>query len=392
MAANTDPSTRTSTGTISEQPTLALEEYAPYVVEDKETGEKRDLSLLPDRYPQSDLFFVCDVADAVLKDVMAELEHPFYSLSKKPDTKIRRYENKGNWLEVTPSVKGLATIYDKDILIYCISQIMASLNRGEEVNRRARINSRELLMFTNRGTAGKDYQSLEDSLKRLAGTTIATNIRIDDEEEMRVFSLIDAATIRRKHGLDGRLLWCDVTISDWVFDAIRKNDVLTLHRDYFRLRKPLERRIYELARKHCGQQDSWSPTLELIYKKSGSRSSLKQFRQMLKHIVKHNLLPDYHTLYNKDEDKVTFLNRGTMPIDREKTWNGQISGEVLERVGQMKTGYDKYQLEQDFRHWVGKLGIHPRNPDAMFLSFCKTVKNKTRPSSEVREEEVEISL
>ena len=76
--------------------------------------------LLPDRHPQHDLF-ICDVADAILKDVIAQMEHPFYSLSKKPETSVRRYEHKGNWVEVTPSIKGLATIYDKDILIYCIS-------------------------------------------------------------------------------------------------------------------------------------------------------------------------------------------------------------------------------------------------------------------------------
>ena len=67
--------------------------------------------LLPDRHPQHDLF-ICDVADAVLKDVMAHMEHPFYSLSKKPETAVRRYEHNGKWLEITPSVKGLATIYD----------------------------------------------------------------------------------------------------------------------------------------------------------------------------------------------------------------------------------------------------------------------------------------
>src|SRR3546814_5319604 len=86
-------------------------------------------SLVPERHPQHDLF-ICDVGDAVLKDVMPQLEHPFYSLSKKPETSVRRYEHNGNWLEVTPSIKGLATIYDKDILIYCISQIMAK--RSEE--------------------------------------------------------------------------------------------------------------------------------------------------------------------------------------------------------------------------------------------------------------------
>jgi Replication initiator protein A len=85
--------------------------------------------LLPVRHPQDDLF-VCDVADAILKDDMASMEHPFFSLAKKPETTVRRYENGNRWLEVVPSVKGLATIYDKDILIYCISQLIAKMNKG----------------------------------------------------------------------------------------------------------------------------------------------------------------------------------------------------------------------------------------------------------------------
>ena len=74
-------------------------------------GASSEGSLIPERYPQHDLF-VCDVADAILKDIMPEMEHPFYSLSKKPETHIRRYEHKGVTIEVTPSVTGLATIYD----------------------------------------------------------------------------------------------------------------------------------------------------------------------------------------------------------------------------------------------------------------------------------------
>lgn len=58
-----------------------------------ETPNPSQLPLLPERHPQHDLF-ICDVADAVLKDVMPQMEHPFYSLSKnqKPasvDTKIK---------------------------------------------------------------------------------------------------------------------------------------------------------------------------------------------------------------------------------------------------------------------------------------------------------------
>lgn len=91
-----------------------------------------DDHLLPAKHSLGDLF-ICDVADAALKDLIPQMEHPFFSLSKKPDTKIRKYEHNGNWLEIVPSVKGLATIYDKDILIYCISQIMEKLKRKEAV-------------------------------------------------------------------------------------------------------------------------------------------------------------------------------------------------------------------------------------------------------------------
>lgn len=83
---------------------------------------------------------------------------------------------------------------------------------------------------------------------------VTTNIRTGDEEQRDSFGLIDAAAIRRKHGLDGRLLWVEIKLSSWVFNAIRGQEVLTLHRDYFRLGKHLERRVYELARKHCGRQ------------------------------------------------------------------------------------------------------------------------------------------
>src|SRR5690554_2192012 len=70
-------------------------------------------NLTADKRGQTDLF-TCDVADAVLKDLMPTLEHPFYSLSKKPLMTDRIYRRGDNWLKVSPSAKGMATIYDKD--------------------------------------------------------------------------------------------------------------------------------------------------------------------------------------------------------------------------------------------------------------------------------------
>jgi plasmid replication initiation protein len=312
----------------------------------------RDEHLLLARHENDDLF-ICDVADAILKDIMPQMEHPFYSLSKRPETKIRRYEHNGNWIEIVPSVKGLATIYDKDILIYCISQVMDKLKRGERVGPRVRINSRDLLVFTNRGTAGKDYNALCEAIDRLAGTRIKTNIRTADEEQLDSFGLIDAASIRRKHGLDGRLLWVEIKLSEWVFNAIRGQEVLTLHRDYFRLGKPLERRIYELARKHCGRQASWTISLETLLKKSGAQSVLFRFRQMVKHIAEHDHLPDYRITFDEDSDMVVFFNRDNKWVERPLPSDGEtlppLPAEAYEEARAAAPGYDVHGLENDWR-------------------------------------------
>lgn len=330
------------------------------------------LPLLPDRHPQHDLF-ICDVADAVLKDVMHQMEHPFYALSKKPETTIRRYEHNSHWLEITPSVKGLATIYDKDILIYCISQIMARLKAGEAVSQRVRINSRDLLIFTNRGTSGRDYMALVEALDRLEGTRIRTNIMTGDEEQIDGFGLIDASSIRRKHGLDGRLLWCEVKLSDWVFNAIKAHEVLTLHRDYFRLRKPIERRVYELARKHCGQQDSWRIGLELLLKKSGSQSPEKRFRQMIRHLADHDHLPDYSVSFDADADMVTFQNRGTMVAYLPSSaWKGRLDPEAYHDARAVAPSWDIHYLEHEWRQWLGENEIEPKAPARHFVKFCKS--------------------
>jgi plasmid replication initiation protein len=350
-------------------------------------------ALLPERHPQYDLF-ICDVADAALKDLMPQMEHPFYSLSKKPETAVRRYEHNGQWLEVTPSVKGLATIYDKDILIYCISQIMAKLKAGEKVSQRVRISSRDLLVFVNRGTAGKDYKALVESLDRLEGTRIRTNIITGDEEQADGFGLIDASSVRRKHGVDGRLIHCEIKLSDWVFNAIKSNDVLTLHRDYFRLRKPLERRVYELARKHCGQQKTWKVSLEVLLTKSGSQSPEKLFRQMIKSLAASDHLPDYRVEIDPKKDMVTFVNRGTMKAAtpaakakamarakaKAKAWKGVLDPEIYEIARMIAPGWDIRYVEREWREWLPEI---PANPEAAFLGFCKKwVQNRDDLSQE----------
>ena len=198
-----------------------------------------------------------------------------------------------------PSVLGLATIYDKDILLYCISQLMHRLRNKLPIGPRVRVPAYDLLVYTNRGTSGKDYDAFCVALKRLAGTRISTNIRTGNQLDLRGFGMIDTFHVHRKFGNKGRIQWVEITLSDWVFKAISADEVLTLHRDYFRLGKPLERRIYELGRKHCGRQKSWSVSVEILHKKSGSHGTLEKFRHRLKHIALHDHLPDYSLMSNE---------------------------------------------------------------------------------------------
>ena len=247
--------------------------------------------LLPDRHPPADVF-VCDFFGANPKDDLATMEHPVFSLSTRPDLRVLDYRHNGVAVTVTPSVRGLATIHDKDILIYCISQLMAALNAGRPTSRTLQLRAHDLLVATSRETSGDAYRRLREAFERLAGTRITTNIASGGLETTRGFGLIEAwEIVRRARG--GRMISVAVTLSDWLYRAVLAKSVLTLSRDYFRLRKPLERRIYELARKHCGRQPEWAVRLEVLHHKSGSASPLRVFRRMIRDMIAEDHLPDY---------------------------------------------------------------------------------------------------
>src|SRR5258706_16477239 len=137
---------------------------------------KNRTPLLPERHPIQD-FFVCDVTDAIPKDDMGSMEHPIFSLSTKPDSSIRDYEHNGTKITIVPSALGLATIHDKDILIFCISQLVARMNAGEEPKRTLHLKAYDLLVATNRNIDGRGYEQLIAALDRLSGTRIKTNIK-----------------------------------------------------------------------------------------------------------------------------------------------------------------------------------------------------------------------
>lgn len=298
---------------------------------------------------------------------MATMEHPVFSLSTRPDLRILTYHHNGTDITVTPSVRGLATLFDKDILIYCISQLMAAMNAGKAISRTLTLKAHDLLVATNRETSGDSYRRLRESFERLAGTRITTNIAMDDREVTRGFGLIESWEILR-HTRGGRMISVSVTLSEWLFRAVLAKSVLTLSRDYFSLRKPLERRVYEIARKHCGRQPEWQISVSLLHKKSGSNSPLRVFRAMLREMIAVDTLPDYH-LAELAGDILQVSQRGAVLEDRGPV----LSSDAIDRAKSLAPGWDVYALEADWRAFWNRSGRpRLRSADRAFLGFVGT--------------------
>jgi plasmid replication initiation protein len=234
-------------------------------------------------------------------------------------------------------------------------------------------------------TNGQSYDALKAAFERLAGTRISTNIVTGGREEFETFGIIERAKIVRETR-DGRMQEIEVKLSDWVFGAIKSNEVLTLNRNYFRLRKPIERRLYELARKHCGRQPQWRISLDLLRKKCGSGSTLKEFKRLVGKVIQDDItsdhMPDYSIRLEErgvgEKDIVVFRNRGCIPAltstsdGNDKSSIVPLDSDTYHDARLAAPGWDIHFLEREWRSWMEMMDTEPpRNADAAFLGFCR---------------------
>ena len=89
---------------------------------------------------------------------------------------------------------------------------------------------------------------------------------------------------------------------------------------------------------------------------------------MIRHLAKHDPLPDYSVQFDAVNDTVVFTNRGTMSDNILPIWNGQLRPETFAEAKRTAPGWDVYYIEQEWRAWLTEA---PRNPDAAFLGFCR---------------------
>ena len=248
--------------------------------------------------PQFDLFLPT-IVDLKFRDQKDTMERPFFSLSKSKRMKPIEYlnENDGIFVTVQPHQDyGMATIWEADILIWAASVLCDMKNRGtNDIPRELKFQPHDLLKAIGRGTGGKDYVQLKDSLERLKTTAITTNIRAKRGQKTTMFSWIDQwddlvdAQTKKSMGMT-------LAVSDWFYRGVTEDGgVLSIDPAYFSISGGRERWLYRVARKHAGGNgaNGFAISMPVLFDKSGAEGTYRRFKFEILRIIARNDLPGF---------------------------------------------------------------------------------------------------
>lgn len=245
--------------------------------------KKKELKLRAAREGQGD-FFLPVMGGVKTKGDQHSMQDPFFSLDRDLVREDRVYRGrKGQTLiEISNNEKyGMPTQWDKDILLFCASQIVAHADSGV-YSPKVETTPYALLKAIGKSTGGTEYDWLDEALNRLMTTKIKTNLISGTEYQEANFSIISETTEKGKlnaHGVreraNARLV---IHLSDFIFRACVTGEILTYHPDYFALTSPLHKRLYELARKHLGEKQDGSKKefrigLQKLFVRTGMKHS-----------------------------------------------------------------------------------------------------------------------
>ena len=253
------------------------------------------------------------------------MEYPFLSLQKGRSKPIK-FESKGVNLSVhAPAEFGIATIWDWDLIIFAASHLNEAIEQGGAASPKVRFAPHDALRQMRRGTSGRHYQELAQSIRRLRVTTVITNVRYDDDAgEERPFSWLASYKIPKKysrstmtpedpHGDPDPAQPWEIELPPWLYNAIlRRREILAVHPDYFDLTGGIERWLYRLARKAVPDKGGFpgiSFRMETLLARSGSSRPLRNFAVDVRKIAERQSLPEYDIAINRDgpHELVTFV-------------------------------------------------------------------------------------
>lgn len=244
---------------------------------------------------QGNLFEVDSPLHGKVRGERSVMDFPFFALSKVAVLKPLDYKLGNVSIQIRPSATGIATMYDKEIILYIASLMAQEISRGGEVDQEFTFTAHDFFRITGVARPGKrDYQRFTDALERLQGTQIKTNIQTGSQIDRGWFSWLSeaAANYTRLPNGEEQLRNVKVRLCAWLHRAIQRDGhIYSYHHDYFRL-GTIERRLYEIAHCHCDGEEVEMP-LDLLSAKVGSTASLAKFKQHLKDVEADDRLPEY---------------------------------------------------------------------------------------------------
>jgi len=225
-------------------------------------------------------------------------EFPFFALSKKAHMTPMVFDSGSAKIEINPSKTGVATIYDKEILLYIASLMAERIEKGEAVDRVMTFTAHDLFRVTGTNTSARSYTALKASLNRLQGTQIVTNIETGGEGQDSAFSWLLKADIKYIKAENGerKVKWVEVMVCDWLYRAVLTDRrISAYHNDFFKL-GPIERRLYELAKFNCKDDDGFIVDIQELAARVGCASDtrgLEYFKKQLREVAEGDSLPEY---------------------------------------------------------------------------------------------------
>lgn len=252
--------------------------------------------------PQGELFKLDSPLVGEIRGERSLMAFPFFALSKNAWMKPLAYATPTVSIEVRPSARGVATIYDKEIVLYIASLMASKIDEGAAVSQDFTFTAHDLFSVTGSNHSARSYSRLADALERLQGTQIKTNIEAGGEGEDGFFSWLSEARLQYARSGKGekRLKAVKVRLCDWLFRAIlRDRQVLDYASTYFQL-GPIERRIYEVARSTCVDGEPLEIDLQTLKLQIGFQNPLSNFRIAMRQIAAANAIPDYDIVLIED--------------------------------------------------------------------------------------------
>ncbi|MQW85973.1 replication protein [Sinorhizobium saheli] len=284
----------------------------------QETTPKRVLRTPPQDDAQL-MFFVPTIYDAPIKDDVNLMDVAPFSLGKKANRGIIKYELKDCLITIEGGAEtGLATIFDYDIFLNMVSYLAEEVQqyRRDEAKglrptlppKTYRPNASHILKFCRRSDGGKSYEDLEAALDRLANTTIkVVNLSGGKRRQVDSRPMIGGYSVVSRTGAN-KIDTIDITIPDWVYLSVVRNEknlpLLTLHQDYFLISSGLGRFLYRLARKAAGKTDA-TYSIKELHKRSGSSQELRKFAYDLREFVTRTQafpMPEYDLSLQEGRD------------------------------------------------------------------------------------------